>query len=270
MNQFLEVLSNSPRDVPRIALHAARLLSYPDLDVESYLDRIDQLAENARDASFDLSTDAYRAERLAKYLYHNLSLRGDVNNYTDPRNSFLNEVLDRGVGIPITLSIIYVAIARRVGLEAFGVSLPGHFIVAVGNDNEQTLVDPFNGKRLSGKDCARLVRETTGFKGSFKTEWLRPADEKDIVLRMLNNLRISYMREEQWEKALKTLALIDCVEPDGDITERDRGLINFAQQNYALAAEQLDRYLQKQPKGIDQNTLRHAIGPTIEKWAALN
>ncbi len=270
MDQFQELLDESPLNLPCIALHIARILSYPDLEIDAYLDRLDQLAFEAQDASFDLSSDAYRAEKLVEYLFAKKSLRGDTLNYPDPRNSFLNDVLDRGIGIPISLSIIFVAVARKVGLNAFGVGLPGHFIVAVGDDNNQTLVDPFNGKRLSGKDCARLVRETTGYKGAFKTEWLRPTPDRDILTRMLNNLRISYMREEEWQKALTTIELIDCVRPGELSVERDRGLINFAQQNYAIAAEQLDRYMQKQPKGIDPNTLRIAISPAIEKWASLN
>lgn len=270
MKQFRLLAAQEPLDVPLAALHIARILAYPNLDIPACLDALKDLTLQARGNGIDLVRHDDRAEALAQFIYHQAAIRGDVLNYSDPRNSFLNDVLTRGLGIPILLSIVYIRVASNLGLNAFGVGLPGHFIVGVGSQHDAIYIDPFNGKRVSGRDCARLVRETTGYTGIFQTDWLQPTSNRDIVLRVLNNLRGIFMRDEAWHDAEKTLSLIECLSPNMALARRDRALIALAQRDYLVAAEKLDAFMRENPNGINQADLRLSVAPLIEKWASLN
>lgn len=270
MQDFLTALSQPNIDMPRVALLMARYLQGDTVNVDHYLIKLDELASQAASRSFNFSSEATRAEQLVAFLYNEVPLKGNIQDYSDPRNSFISAVLDRGLGIPISLSVIFVAVAQRLGLDAYGIGLPGHFICGVGDDNHAIYVDPFNGKRLSGSDCVRLVRETTGYTGPFQSDWLQRTPIKQILFRMLNNLRLGYMRSADWDKAVLTLDMIECVMPNLDGTMRDRGLISLTQGKFVDATRLLEQYLIQQPEGLDKHTLEIAIAPAVEKWAGLN
>lgn len=267
---FRRLLAADTLDVPHAGLLLARNLAYPDLVIERYTARLDALAAGAAAVGVTAGDSAEQAEALLYYLATQAGLHGDEAAFGDPRGSFLNDVLERGVGLPIALSVIYVAVAQRLAMPAYGIALPGHFISGVGTANNAVYIDLYGGTRLSGSDCVRLVRTATGFSGPFRTEWLAPAQPHDIVLRMLNNLRGIYVRNRAWSTAARTLDHIAVIRPDLPDLDRDRGLIAFAQGELPAAANHLERYLALNPQAPDRALLQRTVGPALAAWAGQN
>ncbi|MDQ1436803.1 MAG: hypothetical protein QOK43_432 [Acidimicrobiaceae bacterium] len=177
-----------------IAAHA-----YPDMDVDAQLARMDELAAGCPGPG-DVAG-------LRRYLFNELGFRGNEDDYGDPRNSYLNDVLDRRLGIPITLSVLTIEVGRRVGVPLAGVGLPGHFLVrheAV----PPMLLDPFNGGHpLSLEECEGLVRHLYGERVEFTPSLLAPVDTRAILARMLNNLRQVFQRQGDAASAAWVLRL---------------------------------------------------------------
>src|SRR5882672_6160687 len=165
---------------------------YPGLDIPSYIAALDRFAGRARRALAQAPADPPMATVL-RVLYGDLGFRGNSVDYYDPRNSFLNDVLDRRVGIPITLGVVLIEVCRRVGVEARGVSYPGHFLVRSPAPNGGAVfIDPFEGVRLDEDDLQAIYQRATGEDGPVDPRRLEPATRKQILLRMLNNLRCVY------------------------------------------------------------------------------
>jgi regulator of sirC expression with transglutaminase-like and TPR domain len=268
---FQDEIKLSPLHLPRAALLVAREIAYPVLDIGYYLEQLDHLAKQASDVINPAEPLAVRAELLANYLFKQLDFRGNEEDYADPRNSFLNEVLERRLGIPITLSVIYMAVAQQLQIPAQGVGLPGHFIVSVRDQDRDYFFDPFHrGGRLSLNDCARLVQRTTGHEGPFRAEWLAPTQPRDILARMLNNLRIITIQQEMLTEATKTLACLVLVQPNEPQFVRDLGLMHYRLGAFREASYYLDQYLRLQPEASDAAVLRQIVDQTLTRWAALN
>src|SRR5258708_9124212 len=152
---------------------------YPELDPAAYLRRLEALAERVRRLTSDRG--ASRLDAVSRILFDEEGFRGNRSEYYDARNSFLNDVIDRRLGLPITLAVVFLDVCRRVGLTAAGVGLPGHFVVLVDAPGA-VLLDPFDGgKRLSPDDCAILVRDATGGRFAFQTGMLRPVTPPHIL-----------------------------------------------------------------------------------------
>lgn len=266
---FHDEIRQTPINLPRAALKLAREVAYPDLDVAGYLRRLDELAELARTAVSPHDSILTQTEKLAVFLFEEQQFQGNLPLYFDPRNSFLNEVLDRRLGIPITLSVLFITIARKLGLPVHGVGLPGHFITALHYDRQDYYFDPYHeGKRLTVQECANLVRQTTGFE--FRLEWLAPTESRDILIRMLNNLRNVYVQYHQWPQAAVVIELLNQTEPDVFHHLRDLGFVYFQGGQVRLAAHYLDAYLAAQPNAPDADNIRHNISKAIEAWVRQN
>lgn len=266
---FQDELHQKPINLARAALKLAREVAYPDLDVTAYLTRLDELAEFAGTAVSPHDPVLLQAEQLAAFIFEEQEFQGNLPYYFDPRNSFLNEVLDRRLGIPITLSLLFVEIAQRLGLPAQGIGMPGHFIVAVNYGGQDYYFDPYHeGKRLTVQDCANLVRQTTGFE--FRQEWLDKTDSRSILIRMLNNLRNTYVQYQQWPQAATVIQLLNQAEPDVSHHLRDLGFVHFQDGAVHLAAHFLDAYLDAKPNAPDADRIRHNIGQALDAWVRLN
>ncbi len=266
---FKQEIQQSPINLAKAALVLARAVAYPDLDVAHYLARLDELAALAETAVSPHDSILTQADTLADFLFRQQGFQGNLAFYFDPRNSFFNEVLERRLGIPLTLSLLYVAIAERLGLPAFGVGMPGHFIVAVRVAGQDYYLDPFHeGKRLTMQDCAKLVRETTGYE--FNEAWLTPAEPIAILARMLNNLRNIYVQYQRWGEAAAVIELLTLVQPDVPHHLRDLGFVHFQNGAPHLAAHYLDAYLQEQPNAPDADSIQHNVSQAIDKWVRLN
>ncbi|MGH2367364.1 MAG: SirB1 family protein [Chloroflexota bacterium] len=212
---------------------------YPGLDIPAYIGKLDALAQRVRQRLVALEalpdrppervpadTDEAALAALHVVLFEEEGFTGaEREDYANPRNSFLNEVLDRKRGLPITLSVVYCEVARRAGLEAVGIGLPGHFIAQFRGQHFSTLIDPYNGgARLQREDCAGLLRRIFGVPVEVRTEHLLPAAHKAILARMLNNLKGIYVQRGQLTKALAAVERILIIQPSVDQV-RDRGLL---------------------------------------------
>jgi regulator of sirC expression with transglutaminase-like and TPR domain len=267
---FQDELHQEPIHLPRAALRFARELAYPDLEIEAYLDRLDRLAETGRKIYSTAGSPRERAEALADFLFDRSGFQGNANQYDDPRNSYLNEVLDRRLGIPISLSVVYLYVAQRLGLAAYGVGLPGHFIVGVEDPQGPVYLDPFHGgQRLAEADCANLVL-LTGYSQAFQREWLNPTPALDILARMLNNLRNIYIQGEDWEKAASVVQLLRLIHPQAPEFARDLGLFYHRGGSFQRAIDFYREYLGRSPQAADADNIRRNLQAAVQSLARLN
>jgi regulator of sirC expression with transglutaminase-like and TPR domain len=268
---FQEEIRQEPIDLPRAALRFAQEISYPALDVASYLTQLDNLAVCARLAISTSASKRGQAEETARYLFQEAGFRGNAGVYHDPRNSYLNEVLDRRLGIPITLSVLYVVVAQRLGIPAQGVGLPGHFIVSVEGSDGPLFLDPFNGGRqLSVIECARLIELSTGYTGPFQPEWLQPASPLEILVRMLHNLRGVYIQQDNWRMALQVVEHLQIAQPKNTDHLRDLGIIHNQMGSLSSAIGYFERYLVMAPEASDAALVRRNLQETAQKLSRRN
>ena len=256
---------------------AALLLAqeeYPQLDVSAYLSRLDEMARAVRDT---LPANAPAAEiilALNRYLFQEEGFDGDAANFYDPRNSFINQVLERKIGIPITLSIIYIEIGQRLGLPLQGVSFPGHFLVKLSVESGEIVLDPFSGGVSLGRDeLEQQLAQTQGDKESAKIpleEWLVTATKKDILVRMLRNLKVIYAHADQLEKTLSVINRILLIAPELAEEVRDRGMVYRQLECFRAALTDLQTYLQMEPESEDRDEMRDHVIELQKIVARLN
>jgi regulator of sirC expression with transglutaminase-like and TPR domain len=247
----LERALNAPgSDILPAALAIARI-EYPALDPQPYLDRIEVLGQNA--AERVAGTTAAPSEAIGalnEYLFDEEGFRGNRENYDDPRNSYLNEVLDRRTGIPITLAIIYLEVARRAGLNVTGINFPGHFLLRAAGPvvGDELIIDPFHGGALlSELDCRQLLRKHLGDDAAYDESLLVPATRHDIVVRMLVNLKRLYVRMRSFPQARFVSTLLLAADPSAISELRDRGLLAYHLEDFASALRDLEEYLRLSP-----------------------
>ncbi len=244
-------LVSSPEDAIGLA-EAALLISAEDSDngdidhyLTHYLEIVDSLATAAR-RRIEKTDPARRPIALIEYLAHDCGFRGNQDDYYDSRNSYLNEVLDRRTGIPITLAIVYIEIGRRAGLDIQGIGFPGHFL-AQHNGDEPTIIDPFYGTVLDYDGCEERLKAVAGPEATFEPEMLSVATSREIVTRMLGNLKIIHLRSKNFENALSCSERILLANPDRPTELRDRGALYLQLECFDAARRDLERFLQVAP-----------------------
>jgi len=232
------------------ALAIARV-EYPALDPAPYLQRLERMGEAAA-GRLHRHEDASLPARIAAlnaYLFEELGFSGNSQHYDDPRNSFLNEVLDRRLGIPISLAAIYLEVGRAAGLRLEGVNFPGHFLVRAPDTGEDLIVDPFHGGAiLSEVDCRQLLRQHLGEEAAFDHALLATATRQHIVVRMLVNLKRLYVRMRSFPQARAVADLLLAVDPSALAELRDRGLLAYHMEDFASALRDLEAYLRLMPR----------------------
>ncbi|HET7291930.1 MAG TPA: transglutaminase-like domain-containing protein [Vicinamibacteria bacterium] len=254
--------------------HAALLIAaeeYPDLDVASYISRLDALGDalSARLGAEPGPDDARDA--LNGLLYEEEGFHGNTKDYYDPRNSFLNDVLDRRTGIPITLSAVYIEVAGRAGIPVEGVSLPGHFIVRLRTPEGGMLVDPFHsGVRLSEEDCQKRLDRIYDGKMKLSPAMLASCGPRSMLARMLRNLKVIYVKRGDLQRAVAAVDLLLAASPDCHDERRDRGLLYAGLDCYAWAVRDLEGYLERVPQAKDAAAVQAKIADMTRKAARLN
>lgn len=259
---------------PAIDLAEAAFLiaceEYPDLDLPAQHGRLEELGRQARAALDPHAPRRSQAIQLASFLGAELGFRGNAENYYDPRNSFFNDVLSRRLGIPISLSVVYIEVGRRAGLPVSGVGLPGHFIVRV-DGQDDLLLDPFYGGRVvSLADCQRRLDRIFDRQVSLEPGMLMPCDERQILTRMLYNLKGIYVQAQDHWRALGAVELLLRLDP-GSLDElRDRGLLYAALDCYSLAVRDLESYLARAGQAPDSPGLRETLETLRARQARVN
>jgi len=243
---------------------------YPDLDVARYLARLDGLGTALRERAAGAGAEE-TVEALNRLLFEEEGFHGNTESYYDPRNSFLNDVLDRRTGIPISLSTVYIEVARRAGVAVEGVGLPGHFLVRVASPAAPLLVDPFHGGvRLTLEDCQRRLDRIYSGRLRLEPRMLAPCRRKAILARTLRNLKGIYEKAGDFERALRTVDMLLSLDPESGEDVRDRGLLLAALDCYGAAASELERYLALWPKSSDAPRLGARIAELRARAARVN
>lgn len=259
-DELARALATPGHDLAPAALAIARV-EYPLLDAGGYLRQLDELGRQAgaRLATVPDVQDT-RVRAFNEFLYDECGFSGNRTRYDDPRNSCLNEVLDRRTGIPISLAVIHLEVARRAGLRVEGVNFPGHFLLrapAAGAVGERAtpadlIIDPFHGGALlSEVDCRQLLQQHVGEDAAFDRSLLAPATRHEIVVRMLVNLKRLYVRLRSFPQARFVSSLLLAADPSAVSELRDRGLLAYHLQDFAAALRDLEEYLRLAPRAAE-------------------
>lgn len=270
--QFAEIVA---RDEDNLELDRAALLisagEYPHLNVEEYISLLDQFGVEASAVDDAFGDPLGRIQRLSNLLFDEFEFRGNTVNYYDARNSFLNDVIDRRTGIPITLSVVMIEVARRIGLRLFGVGLPGHFIVKYIDENREIFVDPFHdGRIINEENCHEIISKMYNNQMKFHPSFLQAATKKQILARMLQNLKGIYSKAKDHHKTLWLIELALLLNPEASLEIRDRGLIRFALGKYGQAKTDLEEYLRRVPQADDAGEIKNRLIQLRQRQAQLN
>jgi regulator of sirC expression with transglutaminase-like and TPR domain len=236
---------------------------YPDLDVKGYLAQLDELAEALRSRLAAGVTVQQQIEALNRYLFSELGFRPNPADYYDPRNSFLNDVLDRRIGIPLTLSIVYIEIGRRVGLPLAGVSFPGHFLVRCAVSGGMVIIDPYSGGiSLSLEDLCERLKLLKGEETPTEEQvagMLGPAAKSEVLVRMLRNLKAIYASRGEHERALSCSQRIVLIAPEHVDELRERAALYLQLECFQAAIADLERYLELAPDQAEAQEVREQL-----------
>ncbi len=236
----------------------------PSLDAAAQRRVIVDLARPLRALGLPDRPAAEQARAVADHLFHSLGFRGNDTDYEDPRNSLINHVLERRLGIPISLALVYVEVARELGVPAVGVGFPGHFLVKINDErpvagiDRSVFVDPFCGDLLEDIDLQLLAERATGH-SEVAPQWLKPASVEQIVVRMLQNLRSAYHRAGDSARLLVVLHRLCELEPSSGALLRDRGLLQARLGAPRAAVEDLESYLHAAPHASDVQDIQELI-----------
>jgi regulator of sirC expression with transglutaminase-like and TPR domain len=248
-------------DLASAALQLAGIVA-PVREPERYLHRLDQDADWLR-VRIDPDADVEQtARRLAHFLAVDRGLHGNTSDYYDPRNSCLNHVLDTGAGIPITLSVVYLTVGWRIGLPLAGVGLPGHFLVKAVRGDSEVILDPFHGGTvLSRDDCAARLRQVAGSASTLEPHHLAAVTRKQILIRMLNNLKRIYLypNEPYLHRALAAIEHLLVLSPWALDEVRDRGIVQSLLGNTDAAVRDLETYIEYAHDAADAVQVRQRL-----------
>ena len=214
---------------------------------------------------------AGRLAALRSFLAESCGFHGNEQDYYDPKNSFLNQVLDRRTGIPITLSLVYIEVGRRLSLPLHGVGLPGHFLVKYQDAEDILFLDPFHeGRAITSDDCRQMVARMYEGQIEFRDDFLEAVSKRHILHRMLNNLRGIYLQRRQLRKALSVVEMILAISPDSADDLRQRGVLHFRLHNYRQARLDLESYPFLNPEAPDAEEVKQTLNELKKLSAMLN
>jgi regulator of sirC expression with transglutaminase-like and TPR domain len=252
------------------ALQLARI-EHPDLPLEPFTELLDSHAkELAERVDGGVEGDEF-IDLMNEYLFEELGFRGNQEDYYNPSNSCLNDVLTHRLGIPISLSVLYMEIARRLERPVYGIGLPGHFIVQYNDGEYSAFIDPYHGGRLlTEPECYGLAREVTGLEVADDPSLLMPVTKRHIAIRMLNNLRAVYFRKQEHAKAVEVLTLLIEADPSSADEYKQRGICRTHVKSYKGARVDLEMYLKLAPNAADKKEVEEQIARLKKYIAAMN
>ena len=255
--EWVSFVKNPNFNLVEKCLKFAQLLEYPDLNMDEYINRINRIGMSLKESINDVKNPTYLISMLNEHLFENLGFQGDDEDYYNPKNNFLNEVIDKKSGLPITISILYVEIAKFVGLDLKIVGFPGHVLVKY---NEEMILDPFNDGDLLGVDDLQEILDTNfGGQLDFEPEFLDEITPEQVLVRMARNLKNSYVQSFVYDKALRCVDMVLAIEPESPEDIRDKGILEERILHSDIALEYLNKYLEINPNAEDVDFILELI-----------
>ena len=244
-------------------LKLSQVLEFPELDITEYVKKLRTFEQGLHEHVSDIKNPIYLVSMVNEYMFDILGFEGDDDDYYNPRNNFLNVVIDKRSGIPITLSIIYIEVARSIGLELRPVGFPGHFLVKY---SEELILDPFNrGSLLDIEDLQDILDATFGEGVEFEPEYLNDIEPEKILIRILRNLKGSYTESFNYEKAMHCINMVLGLESESPEDIRDKGIIHLRLLQKDPALISLNKYLELAPEADDVDDILEMIKSIKEK-----
>ncbi|MEH2068381.1 MAG: SirB1 family protein [Nostoc sp.] len=259
---FYQEIQQSDEEInlAKAALYIAQE-EYPNLDPEEYLNALDTMAWEVQERLPEQRYPLRIVQTINQYIYEDLKFSGNKIDYYDPRNSYLNDVIDRRLGIPITLALVYLEVARRIDFPIVGIGMPGHFLIRPDVADMEIFVDAFNsGEIIFPEDCQERLSQLYQQPVTLQPEFLAVVTNRQFLARMLTNLKFIYLKQQELEKTLGAVERILLLFPDLTLELRDRGLIYYQLGYYPQAAADLQTYLQKVPDAKDASVIRRLLG----------
>ena len=256
MNHLRQLLEDEakPGRLDRAALDVASI-HFPGLEPQPFLDQLNELAARLGDRLRNFNDGRDFVETAQRFLFGELGFHGNQEDYFDPGNSCLNQVLERRTGLPITLSVMYMEIARRLHMPVFGIGLPNHFVIQYDDGNYSTFIDPFHGGRpITVRECFALAGAPVA-----DPVLLRRVTQKQIAMRMLQNLHNVYLKRQDFERAVETLDLTISGAPEIAQWYKYRGVLLVEIKRWQAARRDFRKYLEMEPEAPDAGQIRKQI-----------
>ena len=257
VSEWKTCVSNPKLNLIEKCLKLAQILEYPNLDITKEIEKIHEIGITLKNSIVESKNSTYKISLLNEFLFQKCGFHGDVDDYYNPKNNFLNYVIDKKTGIPITLSILYSELGKHIGMDLKIIGFPSHVIIEGG---EELMLDPFNnGKHLSVDDLLEILNLNFGEEVKLMPEYLNEITTEQILIRILRNLKSSYKDSYSYNQSLKCNIMILDINPDSPEEIRDTGILEKQMQNYEKATEFLNKYLELVPNAEDADFILQLI-----------
>ena len=263
VSEWVSFSKNSKYNLIEKSLKLAQILEYPDLNISKYIEKINEIGNSLKLKIKYVKNSTYLISMLNEHVFEKYGFQGDDEDYYDPRNNFLNAVIDKKTGIPITLSIIYSEVAKYIGLDLRIVGFPGHVVVKY---EEEMIIDPFyRGRLLTINDLEEILYRNFGDGVEFIPEYLNTATTDQILTRLLRNLKNAYTQSYAYDKAMRCTDMILGIRPESPEEIRDKGILEERLLHYNEALPLLNKYLELEPEAEDADFILELIKSVREK-----
>ena len=263
VSEWVSFSKNSKHNLIEKSLKLAQILEYPDLNISKYIEKINEIGNSLKLKIKYVKNSTYLISMLNEHVFEKYGFQGDDEDYYDPRNNFLNAVIDKKTGIPITLSIIYSEVAKYIGLDLKIVGFPGHVVVKY---EEEMIIDPFySGRLLTINDLEEILYRNFGDGVEFIPEYLNTATTDQILTRLLRNLKNAYTQSYAYDKAMRCTDMILGIRPESPEEIRDKGILEERLLHYNEALPLLNKYLELEPEAEDVDFILELIKSVREK-----
>ena len=263
VSEWISFSKNTNYNLIEKCLKLAQILEYPELNISKYIEKINEMGNSLRLKIGEVKNPTYLISVLNEYLFDELGFHGAEEDYYDPVNSFLNVVLDKKTGIPITLSILYSEVAKHIGLDLRIVGFPGHVIVKY---KKEMILDPFyRGRLLTIEDLEKILNRNFGEDVEFVPEYLNEATTEQLLTRLLRNLKNAYTQSYAYDNAMKCTDMILGMQPESPEEIRDKGILEERLLRYDKALPLLNKYLELEPEADDADFILELIKSVREK-----
>ena len=263
VSEWISFSKNPNYNLIEKCLKLAQIIEYPELNISKYIEKINGMGNSMKIKIGEVKNPTYLISVLNEYLFDELGFHGAEEDYYDPVNSFLNVVLDKKIGIPITLSILYTEVAKHIGLDLRIVGFPGHVIVKY---KKEMILDPFyRGRLLTIEDLEKILNRNFGEDVEFVPEYLNEATTEQLLTRLLRNLKNAYTQSYAYDNAMKCTDMILGMQPESPEEIRDKGILEERLLRYDKALPLLNKYLELEPEADDADFILELIKSVREK-----